>query len=131
MNGVHIGNFRRADNGRNIQVAERQLWRTDADGFVREAHWQRMAGGFALEGNRADAPVFSPPKKAQCNLSPIRNQYFVKHFKSVRGHPIRAIQPGPPSRLNHCASSNTKRRTRGACVLHNKWLSPRFTSSPE
>ena len=36
MNGIYIGDFRRADDRRDIQIAACAFGRTDADGFVRK-----------------------------------------------------------------------------------------------
>ena len=53
MDGVHVGDFRRADHGRNVEVAFAQPRRADADGLVGKAHVQRVAVGFAVNGDSA------------------------------------------------------------------------------
>ena len=40
MDGIGIGNLRRADHRRDIEIAQSQLWRPDADSFVGKAHGQ-------------------------------------------------------------------------------------------
>ncbi len=74
MNGVHVGDFGRADHGGNVEIALRQLRRADADGFVGKTHVQRIAVGFAVDGHGADAQLFAGANDAQGNFSAIRYQ---------------------------------------------------------
>ena len=55
MNRHGIRNFRRADDGGNIQIALSAFGRADADGFIRETRVQTIAVGFGVDSYRADA----------------------------------------------------------------------------
>ena len=81
MDRIHVGDLRRADDRRNVQIAQRQLRRPDADGLVGKAHGQRIAVGLAVNGDRADAQFLARANDAQCNLSAIRNQDLLKHVQ--------------------------------------------------
>ena len=79
MNGVHVGDFGRADDRGNIQIALGQLRRPNADGFIGKADVQRIAVGLAVDGDGADAQFFTGTDHPQGNLSAIRDQDFLKH----------------------------------------------------
>ena len=79
MDGVHVGDFRRADDRRDIEIALRQLRRTDADGFIGKAHVQRVAISFAVNGDGADAQLFAGTNDPQGNFSAIGDQDFLEH----------------------------------------------------
>ena len=79
MDGVHVGDFGRADHRRNIEIALRQLRRADADGFIGKTHVQRVAVGFAVDGDRADAQFFAGTDHPQGNFSAIGDQDFLEH----------------------------------------------------
>ena len=55
MDGIDVGDLRRADDGRNIQIAAGALGRTDADGFVGETHRQAVAIRFGIDGDGGNA----------------------------------------------------------------------------
>ena len=57
MNRVHVGDFRGADNVRNIQIAFAAARRADADGLVGKAHVQRIVIGFGINGDGGEFRV--------------------------------------------------------------------------
>ena len=79
MDGVHVGDFRRADHRRDIEITLRQLRRADANGFVGEADVQRIAVGLAVNRDRADAQLLAGADHPQGNLSAIGDQDFLEH----------------------------------------------------
>src|SRR5208283_188978 len=110
----------RADHRRNVEIAQRQLRRPNADSFVREAHRQRMPVGLAVNRHRADAQLLARANDAQGNLSAIRNQDFLKHsnnlVRSMWGEPPRLSAGRSPAL--HRASSDAKRRARLRAWFH-------------
>ena len=54
MDGVDVGDLRRADDRRNVEIAARALGRPDADGLVGEAHVRAVAVGLGVDGDRLD-----------------------------------------------------------------------------
>ena len=79
MDRVDIGDFRRADHVGNVQIAFRAARRPDADGFVREAHMQRVAVGFGIDGDGGDAQFLAGANHPQGDLTAIGDQNFAKH----------------------------------------------------
>ena len=79
MNRLHIGDLSRADHPGNIQVAVRQLRRTDADGLVGKTNGQRIAVGLAVDGDRADTQFLARANHAQRNFPAIRNKDLLEH----------------------------------------------------
>ena len=79
MDGIYVGDFRRADDGRNIQIAQGKLRRPDANGFIGKPHWQRIAIGLTVDGDRADAQFLAGADHAQGNFAAVCDQNFLKH----------------------------------------------------
>ena len=79
MNRFHIGDLGGRDHGRHIQVAVGQPRRTDADGFVGEAHVQRVAVRLAVDGDGANAQLATGIENAQRDFAAIGNQNFTEH----------------------------------------------------
>ena len=52
MDRVHVGDFRRADHSWNVQIALRELRRTNANRLIGEAYMQRIAVGLAVNCDR-------------------------------------------------------------------------------
>ena len=84
MDGVHVGDFRGADHGRNVQIAQPELGRADADGFVGETHVQRVAVGLAVDGHGLYAQFLAGTDHAQGDLTAIGDQDFLEHFLNCR-----------------------------------------------
>src|SRR5581483_10661149 len=59
MDGIDIGDFGGAYDRRNIEIALRELRRTDADSFVSEANMKRVAICLAVDGHGLDAELFA------------------------------------------------------------------------
>ena len=79
MDCVDVGNFSRADDRRNIEIALRELRRADADGFVGKAHMKRIAVRLAIDGNRADAQLFASANHPQGDFTAVGNQDLFEH----------------------------------------------------
>ena len=99
MDRIHVGDFRRADHGGNVQIALRQLRRADADGLVGKAHVQGVAVGLAVDRDRADAQFLAGADDPQRNLTAIGDQDFLEHAivcagnsSSTRHRDIREMQ---------------------------------------
>ena len=88
MHRVHVRNLRRADHRRNVQVTQRQLWRPNADGFIRKAHGQGVPVGLAVNRNRANAELLACANYAQRNFSAIRNENFLEHESAFSSQPL-------------------------------------------
>src|ERR1700733_14574115 len=79
MDGFHIRDLGRADYGRNVQITQCQLGRSDANGLIGKTNRQRIAVGLAVNRDRANAQLLACADNAQCNLSAIGNQDLLKH----------------------------------------------------
>ncbi len=84
MDRIHIGDFGGADDGGNVEIAFVQARRPDADGFVGKADVQRVAVGFAVDGDGLDAEFLAGTDDAQGDFAAIRNQDFLEHEDSIR-----------------------------------------------
>ena len=71
MNGVHIGDLGRADDGGNIEIALRELRRSDADRLIGKAHVQGVPVCFAVDCHRANAEFLARANDAQRDLAAI------------------------------------------------------------
>jgi hypothetical protein len=79
MNRIYIRDLGGADYRWNIQVALRQLRRTNTNRLVGETHVQRISVCLAIDGDRADTQFFARANDTQCNLAAIRYQNFLEH----------------------------------------------------
>ena len=79
MNGVHVGDFRRANHRGNVEVALGQLRRANANRFVGKTDMQRITVGFAVNGHGADAQFLAGADHPQGDLSAIGNENFLEH----------------------------------------------------
>ena len=70
MNGVHVGDFRRADHLRNVQITFAAARRPDAHGFIRKAHVQRIAVGFAEYTATVEMPSSLQAQMTRRAISP-------------------------------------------------------------
>src|SRR5665213_1876167 len=136
MNRVHIGDLRRRDDRRNIQVTISRPWRTDTDGLIGEAHMQAVAVGLAIHRYRANSHLLARVDDAQRNLPAICNQYLTKHalpvlfqfnrYPVIR-HSDRAISSQPAERRCYRALiANSGWPCSTGCPL----AAIRFTTSP-
>jgi hypothetical protein len=74
MDGVDVGDFGGGDDGGHVQIAVGGARRADADGLVGKAHMERVAIGFAVDGDGANAEFAAGVENAQSNLTAIGNQ---------------------------------------------------------
>ncbi len=79
MDGVHVGDFGRADHGGNVQIALRQLRRANANRLIGKAHMQRIPVRLAVDCDRADAEFLACANDAQSDLAAIRYQNLLEH----------------------------------------------------
>jgi hypothetical protein len=106
MDGVNIGDFRRADDCGNVEIALRGRGFADAHALVGKTDMQGFAVRFAMHSHRLDAHFFARPDDAASDFAAIGNQYFTKTsdvhsfgFKA-QGSKFKVIQPGGPQTLN-------------------------------
>jgi hypothetical protein len=59
------------------------LWWTNANGFIGEADVQRIAVGFAVDGDRLDAELFAGADHPEGDFTAIGYQNFLKHHTSA------------------------------------------------
>src|SRR4029077_15134801 len=97
VNGVYVGDFCRADDGRDIEIAQRQLGRANADGFIGKADGQRIAVRFAVNGHGADPQFFAGADYSQGNLAAVGDQNFFEHRLLLSTAP--QTQKGASTRL--------------------------------
>ncbi len=55
MDGVDVGDFSGGDDGGDVEIAVGGARRADADGLVGKADVERVAVGFAVDGDGANA----------------------------------------------------------------------------
>src|SRR5258708_20878602 len=86
MDGIHIGDFRSADHGWNVQITLRELRRTNADRLVRKTDGKRVAVGLAVNGDRANAQFLAGANHPQRDFASIGYQDLLEHFYVWWGH---------------------------------------------
>src|SRR5208282_2870983 len=79
MDGIDVGDLGRADHGGNVEIAQRQLRRANANRFIGKTHVERIAIRLAVDRHRADAEFLACANDAQGNLAAIRYQNFLEH----------------------------------------------------
>jgi len=79
MDGVDIGDFGGADDGRDVEITLGQTRRADADGFVGKADVEGVAVGLAVDGDGANAQLTTGVDDAQCDFAAIGDENFSKH----------------------------------------------------
>ena len=79
MDGIDVGDFGGGDDGGNVEIAVGGARRADADGLVGKANVQRVAVGFAVDGDGADAEFAAGIDDAQRNFAAIGDHDFTKH----------------------------------------------------
>ena len=87
MDGVHVGDFRGADDGGDVQVAAGALGRADADGLVGETHVRAVTVGFRIDGDRLDSQFLAGADDANGNLAPIGDENLAKPHGWQTGPP--------------------------------------------
>ena len=79
MDGVDVGDFGGGDDGGHVEIAVGGARRADADGFVGKANVERVAIGFAIDGDGTNAEFAARVEHAQSNFTAIGNQDLTKH----------------------------------------------------
>src|SRR5205823_6153692 len=77
---VHVGDFRRADDGGDVEIAARALRRADADRLVGEAYVGAVAIGLRVNRHRLDSQLFAGGDDANGNFAPIGDQDLLKSY---------------------------------------------------
>ncbi len=79
MDGVHVGDFRRADDAVDAQVALAAGRFADADGFVGQLDVHGVGIRLGINGHRADVQFLAGADDADGDFSAIGYQNFFKH----------------------------------------------------
>ena len=79
MDRVDIGDLGGADDRWNVQITQRQLWRTDADGFIGKAHVQGVAVGFAVNRDSFDSEFFAGADHPKGDFTAIGDKDLIEH----------------------------------------------------
>ena len=85
MNRVGAGDLGGGDDARNLEVRVARGRRADADIVIREAHVQRFAVGFGVDGHGLDAELAARADDAQRDLAAVRDQDFLEHAAGAVG----------------------------------------------
>jgi hypothetical protein len=80
VDGIHVGDFRGADDRWDIEVALRQLRRANTNGFIGKTNVERIAVSLAVNSYSADAQFLAGTDHPQGNFSTICYQDFLKHL---------------------------------------------------
>ena len=80
VNGVHIGDFGRADDGRDIQVTARALGRADANGLIGKAHMRAVAVGLGIDRYGLNAQFLAGADDANGNFAAVGDQDLAKPY---------------------------------------------------
>ncbi len=97
MDCFHVGNLGRADNGWNVEIAERAFGRADAHRLVGKAHVKAVAVRFRVNRHRGDPQFLAGADHTQGNLTPVGDQDFVEQpfgRKIAAGAPDAGFQVG-------------------------------------
>ena len=79
MDGLDVGDLRRADEPGNVQIAFRGNRRADADGLVRQRQVRRAAVGLAEDRDHFDAHVAARADDAQGDFTAIGYENALEH----------------------------------------------------
>jgi hypothetical protein len=83
MDGLGVGDFRRRDDRRNVEVALARGRRADADRFVGELDVFRFGVGFGMHGHRAHAEFAAGAQDAQGDLPAVGNKNLAEHAQPI------------------------------------------------
>ena len=79
VDGLGVGDFRRGDQCRDVEVALRRRRRTDADRLVGHGHVLEVAVDRGVYGHRADAEGVARAQDAQRDFPSVGDDDFVEH----------------------------------------------------
>src|SRR6266853_887367 len=155
MYRIDVSNFRGADYLRDVQVTLTRPRRPDADGFIGEAHVQRIPVRFGVNRDGGDSQFLARINHAQGDFTTIGNEDFSKHLRPVIPRwrfsyfllPVgRNANSGSPYSTG-CPFSTMMRATSPllsasisfinfmASIIHTVWpawtVSPTFTKGPD
>jgi len=80
VNGVDVGDFRRADDSVDAKVALVAGCFADANGFVGQLDVHRVGVHLRIHGHGADIQLFAGTNDANGDFAPIRYQNLLKHL---------------------------------------------------
>ena len=80
MDGVHIGDFRRADYPINTQVALAAGSFADTNGLVGQLHVHRICVNLGIDRYGADVQLLAGANDADGDFAPVRYQNLLKHL---------------------------------------------------
>ena len=80
MDRVDVGDLRRADDRRDIQIAARALGRSDADRLVGESHVRAVAVGLGIDGHGLDSQFLTGADDANRDFAAIGDEDFLKPY---------------------------------------------------
>jgi hypothetical protein len=86
---LRVGDFRRRDDRRDVEVAERRRRRPDAHRLVGEPHVLRVAIRFRVHDDRLDAELAARALHAQRDLATVGDQDLVEQLVGLRGRHVR------------------------------------------
>ncbi len=101
MDRVDVGDFRRADHLRNIQIALAAARRPDANGLIGKAHMQGIAVRLGINGDRVEFPVLC--RRSEC-AARFRRGWRSEFFETFDCEYTRKLQ--------HCAAQAPADRDR-------------------
>lgn len=84
MDGVHIRDFRRADEAVDAQIALGALSFTDANGLVGQLNVHGISIRLGIDRDRADVQFLAGADDANRNLAPVGDQDLFKHDGLLR-----------------------------------------------
>src|SRR5215813_5864098 len=80
MNGIDVGDLRRADDRRDIQIAARALRRADADRLIGESHMRAVAIGLGVNRDGLDPEFLAGGDDANGDFAAIGDQDLLKSY---------------------------------------------------
>jgi hypothetical protein len=83
MDGLGVGDLRRRDDRRDVEVALPGRRRADADRFVGELDILRLGVGFGMHGHRAHAEFAAGTQDAQGDFAPVCYENLAKHAQPI------------------------------------------------
>ena len=99
-----VGDGRRGDDRRDVEIAQARGVGPDADRLVGHAHGQRVRVGLRVRQHRADAELAAGADDPQRDFTTIGDQDLVEHGSA------RAPSHQPPRTRRHWDSSSVSRR---------------------
>src|SRR5574341_1019166 len=79
MDRLGIGDLRRADDGRHVQITVGAFRRADADALIGKTHVERVCVGGGVNSDGLDAQFLAGTDDPERNLAAVCNQDFFKH----------------------------------------------------